>query len=202
MITFVEGIIEEKTHSKVILNVNGIGYEVFIPVSTYDHIPKEGEFCRLLTFEYLREDQHTLFGFFSAKERLFFELLTNVSGIGPKIAISILSSLPHALLRKAIIEDETKILTTVPGIGKKTAERLILELRDKVAKEFPFAETDVSSGSSDHDSSEAASALQALISLGYKQAEAHRMVNVALKETDGDVPVEEIVRLALRASSL
>lgn len=191
MITFLEGQIAEKTPARVVLNVNGVGYEVFVPLGSYERLPAEGGVCRLLVYEYIREDQHALFGFTCDRERQTFAMLMNVSGIGPKIAMSALSSLAVADLVKAIAESDIVRLTAIAGVGRKLAERMALELRDKIVSPNAVPVGPVSKQVGD--------AVMALVSLGYKQAEAERMVAaVATTAAAKDMPVEEIVRRALR----
>jgi Holliday junction DNA helicase RuvA len=193
MITFLEGILVEKSPARLIVNVGGVGYEVAIPLSSYDHLPAAGQSCRILVCEYIREDQHALFGFASEIERKTFSLLMNVNGIGPKIALSALSSLAVSDLIAAILSGDVARLTTIAGIGKKTAERMVLELRDKLASD----EVVVASGPGKKHMNKTADAVLALVSLGYKQNEAARMAASAASGA-GNMSVEEIVRRALK----
>ncbi len=132
MITFLDGTLVEKTPTRVVMDIGGVGYEVIIPLSSFDRLPDEGQRCRILTFDYVREDQHALFGFFSAIERRLFILLMAVNGIGPKLAISALSSMSPHDIQTAIHDRDVKRLSTISGIGRKTAERIILDLHDKI----------------------------------------------------------------------
>jgi len=197
MITFLEGIIEDKQPTHVVLNVGGVGYEVIISLSSYDRLPGLGEKARLLTHDHIREDAHQLFGFMTADERRVFTLLLGVSGIGPKIALSALSGMTVRELKVAIRDGDIKRLSAISGIGKKTAERMIVELRDKfgdgeilaaAAGGQPELESDI----------KLRDAVLALISLGYKRAEAQELVvRVVRQSTMADADVEAIVRKAL-----
>lgn len=197
MITFIEGILVEKTPTRVVINVGGVGYEVFIPLSSFDRLGAHQQNCRLLTFDYIREDQHSLFGFVSEAERKMFILLMSVSGIGPKLAMSALSSLSVREMTGAIAGGDVKRLSGVSGIGKKIAERMVVELRDKLsaADVLEAAAPAASDLSGDHRLRDA---VLALVSLGYKQAEAQKMVAGALSPPGkAALTVEEIVRKAL-----
>lgn len=197
MITFLEGIIEDKQPTHVVLNVGGVGYEVIISLSSYDRLPGFGEKVRLLTHDHIREDAHQLFGFMTADERRVFTLLLGVSGIGPKIALSALSGMTVRELKVAIKDGDIKRLSAISGIGKKTAERMIVELRDK------FGDGEIlAAGAGGHPELESdiklRDAVLALISLGYKRAEAQELVvRVVRHPSMADADVEAIVRKAL-----
>lgn len=197
MITFLEGIIEEKQPTSVVLKVGGVGYEIFIPLSSYDRLPAKSESCRILTYDYVREDSHLLFGFTTQDERRMFLLLIGVSGIGPKLALSALSGLTARELTAAIVDSDVKRISSISGIGKKMAERIVVDLKDKIGKgEALEAAAGV------QDSPEAATkmrdAVLALISLGYKQNAARNMVATVLKGREsGSLSVEEVIKQAL-----
>ena len=132
MYSYLQGKVVEKTATSVVLDVGGIGYLLQISLSTYEALPLLGQEIRLLTHFVVREDAHALYGFYSAEERELFKLLLTVSGIGPKIALTLLSGIPFPQLRQAIVGGELETLKKIPGIGKKTAERMIVELREKL----------------------------------------------------------------------
>src|SRR5882672_8636371 len=133
MITFLHGKLVEALPTQVIVSVNGIGYEVLIPLSSFDKLPQPGQEIRLLTHLAVREDAHTLYGFITAAERELFRLLINtVSGIGPKIALNILSGVNANAFRAAVTSGDVKSLSQISGVGKKTAERIVVELRDRI----------------------------------------------------------------------
>lgn len=193
MITFLEGTLIEKSPARLIINVAGVGYEVFIPLSSYDRLPATNQNCRILVYDYIREDQHSLFGFMTDVERRTFTLLMSVNGIGPKLAMSALSSLAVSELNTAIVSGDITRLTTIAGIGKKTAERMVVELRDKLASSEMTA--GIGFGK---QGIKTADAILALVSLGFKQAEAGKMVASAAAGGAASMSVEEIVRRALR----
>jgi Holliday junction DNA helicase RuvA len=193
MITFLDGILEEKQPARVVMNVGGIGYEVAVPLSSFDTLPPEGEKARLLIYHHITDSSQALFGFATGEERRMFTLLLGVNGIGPKIAVSALSGLSVRELKTALVESDVKRISSISGIGKKTAERVIVELREKFTTGETLealAGTDEAPG--DHRLRDAA---LALISLGYKQDDARKMVK-ALKLEAGN-SVEDLVRMAL-----
>ncbi len=194
MITFLEGLLVSKAPGRAVLNVGGVGYEVFIPLSSFDRLGPEGRPCRLLVYDYIREDQHSLFGFVSEAERRLFVLLLGVSGIGPRLAMTVLSGLSARDLVAAVGAGDVQRLSSITGIGKKTAERLVVELRDKLsAGEVLEAAAPASPGGDRR----LRDAVLALVSLGYKQAEAQTMAAAALGGGPPDITVEAIVRKAL-----
>lgn len=193
MITFLEGVLEEKQPGRAVVNVAGIGYEVHVPLSSFDRLPPAGAKARILIYHHITEVSQSLFGFATAEERRMFTLLLGVSGIGPKTAVSALSGLSVRELKTALVESDVKRLSSISGIGKKTAERIIVELRDK----FSSGEAlEALSGSEEMPTdSRLRDAALALISLGYKQADAQKMVKAA--GLDPTVSVEDLVRKAL-----
>ena len=197
MITFLEGPLVEKQPTRLVINAGGVGYEVFIPLSSYDRLGAEGSVCRVLTYHHVREDAQILYGFVTPAERRMFELLLSISGIGPRIALSALSGLTVRELTAAVADNDIKRLNSISGVGRKTAERMVIELRDKIsAGEMMEASTagGVEEGS---DDARMRDAVLALISLGYKQVDAQKMVRQVLKTADGESNVEAIVRHAL-----
>ena len=197
MITFLEGIIEEKQPTHVVMNVGGVGYEVIIPLSSYDRLPAMGERCRILTHDHVREDIHQLFGFMTAEERRVFLLLLNVSGVGPKTALSVLSGMTVRELKVAITGSDVKRLSSISGIGKKTAERMVVELRDKFGA-GEVLEAATAGALPPETEIKMRDAVLALISLGYRRAEAQDMVVRVMSDPGlaGDT-VEAVVRKAL-----
>lgn len=195
MIAFVEGLVVEKSPTRVVLDVRGVGYEVFIPLSSYDRLPKEQQSCRMLTYDYVRDDQHNLYGFVTEAERAVFVKLMGVSGIGPKLALCVLSGLSVRDLIAAVAAGDVKRLSAISGIGKKTAERMVVELRDK----FQAGEVAEATAAADPWAGNRSlrDAVLALISLGYKQAEARNMVAAHAPPAGAECTVEELVRKAL-----
>ncbi len=201
MIVSVQGTIVEKTPTHVVLDVGGIGYEIWITLSGFESLGRVGEQARLRTYLDVREDLHQLFGFVSEEERGLFLLLISVSGIGPKSALSILSAMPVRELRQAIVSENIDFLTAAPGVGKKTAQRLIVELKEKVMKGVS-KEPLPAVTASPTDSNVADEAVMALTSLGYAKAAAEKAVVRAIQEkTDHRFTIEELVKSALRVAA-
>src|SRR3954449_9151908 len=179
MINFLHGKLVESIPTHVIIDVHGVGYEALIPLSSYDKLPAIGQEVRLLTHLAIREDAHVLYGFMTSAERDLFRLLINtVSGIGPKIALNVLSGMNVMALRGAVANGDVKSLSQISGVGKKTAERIVVELKDKVgpAGAWEAASAARSLSASDQKINDA---VLTLIALGYKQPEAHEAVRAA-----------------------
>jgi len=198
MITFLHGQLVESLPTQVIVDVNGVGYEVLIPLSSFDKLPPPGQPVKLLTQLVIREDAHTLYGFMSAGERELFRLLVNsVSGIGPKTALNILSGMNATVFRGAVANGDVKALAQISGVGKKTAERIVVELRDKIgavgALEAASAKHALSS-----DDQKTNDATLALMALGFKQADAHDAVRAAQAMLGAAATVEQLVRACLK----
>ena len=187
MIGRLTGVIAEKAPPQVLIDVNGVGYEVDVPMSTFYNLPNLGERATLLTHFIVREDAQILFGFGTAQERETFRQLIRISGVGPRTALSILSGLSVAELGQAVSLQEAGRLTRIPGIGKKTAERLLLELKGKLGADLALPASVASEAQAD--------VLQALVALGYSDKEAA----AALKTLPADVGVSEGIKLALKA---
>ena len=192
MITFLDGKLEEKQPTRVVMNVGGVGYEVLVPLSSFDRLPPEGDPCRILIYHHITDVSQALFGFCTDEEREMFTMLLGVSGIGPKTAVSALSGLSVRELKVALVESDVKRISSISGIGKKTAERVIVELRDKFSSGEALAGADAAPG--DHRLRDAA---LALVSLGYKQADAQKMVKAYALKLEEGTTVEELVRMAL-----
>jgi Holliday junction DNA helicase RuvA len=190
MIGRLNGVLLEKTPPLVLLDVNGVGYECEVPMSTFYNLPAIGEKVVLLTQFIVREDAQLLYGFGSDRERLTFRQLVKVNGVGPKMALSILSGLSVEDLIAAITMQEAAMLVRVPGVGKKTAERLLLELKDK----FSMDGATLNPG---HAKSATGDVLNALLALGYNEREAL----AAVKQLPADVVVGEGIRQALKSLS-
>ena len=198
MITFLHGKLVEALPTQIVVDVNGIGYEALIPLSSFDKLPAPGQDVRLLTQLIIREDAHTLYGFMTGAEReLFRMLINNVSGIGPKTALNILSGMNVTAFRGAVANSDVKALSQISGVGKKTAERIVVELRDKVgaagALEAASARHALSS-----DDQKTNDATLALMALGFKQAEAHDSVRAAQAVLGAQASVEQLVRACLK----
>jgi Holliday junction DNA helicase RuvA len=189
--------LREVLPTQVVIEVHGVGYEVFIPLSSYDRLPPPGQAIRLLTHLQVREDAHILFGFASPEERDLFRLLvTRVSGVGPKLALAVLSGMDVMRFKAAVVDSDIASIAKISGLGKKTAERIVLELKDKlgVAAAWEAASADKAPSP---EARAANDAVLALIALGYKQVDAAKSVReVALKNKEAGT--EELVRLALK----
>ncbi|MCC5806419.1 MAG: Holliday junction branch migration protein RuvA [Opitutales bacterium] len=204
MIVHLSGTLLEATPLEAVVDVGGVGYAVAIPVTTAEKLPSPGKSVSLHTLAVYREDAQTLYGFHRREERDFFRLLTEkVSGIGPKLALAIMSGLSLASLRQAIATGDAATLAKCPGIGRKTAERLCLELKDKVglpAAASPGVTTSGAGGgaSAAGGDTRVSDAVAALVALGFKLEAADRAVRRVLDKADGGVTTEELVRAALR----
>jgi Holliday junction DNA helicase RuvA len=197
MITFLEGTLVEALPTHVVVGVHGVGYHVAIPLSSYDRLPPVGQPIKILTHLQIREDAHVLFGFMSHAERDLFRLLVaNVSGIGPKTALDVLSGTTVANFKAAVVAGDAGLLAKTKGIGKKTAERIIVELKDKVGVAAAWEAASAAHAPTPEES-RVNDAVLALISLGYKQVDAHKAVKQAWDR--GGREVEELVRQALKS---
>ena len=196
MIAYVKGILAEKSFDRVIVEAAGVGYELFIPVSTFDKLPREGEEVKLLAWHCVREDDEILFGFATAPEREMFLKLTQVSGVGPKIAIAILSGSSIGELSLAIASGNAKRISAIKGVGKKTAEKICVELKDKVNAIEALAATSRSS-KDDVKAPMLRDAILALSALGFNEETANRMVTQVVQENPSVSDVEAVIRLAL-----
>jgi Holliday junction DNA helicase RuvA len=196
MITFLEGTLVEKQPTHIVLDVGGVGYEVTIPLSSYDRLPAVDARCRILTHDHVREDCHLLFGFMAAGERRLFELLLTVSGIGPKLALAALSGLTVRELKAAIATGDVKRLSSVSGIGRKTAERMVVDLKDKLSAGEAL-EAVAGGGELGPADVRIRDAVLALISLGYRRADAQAMVQRVADKLGPEGNVEDLVRQSL-----
>ena len=192
MIAYVRGVLAEKEPTRVVVEAAGVGYEMLIPLSTYDRLPREGGEVKLLAFHCVREDDEMLFGFATSDERALFVKLTSVSGVGPKIAIAILSGASISELATAIAGGDAKRISAIKGVGKKTAEKICVELRDKVSG-FVFA----GKGPDGAGAVVAQDALAALRALGFNEETSAKMVTDVIAANPGVADVEKIIKLAL-----
>jgi Holliday junction DNA helicase RuvA len=190
MIGRLQGTLAEKNPPQVLVDCNGVGYEVDVPMSTFYNLPTLGDKVSLLTHFVVREDAQILYGFATAAEREAFRQLIKISGVGPRTALSVFSGMSVADIAQAVTAQDAGRLVKVPGIGKKTAERLLLELKGKFG-------ADIGAGSASVTSDAQADILQALVALGYSDKEAA----LTLKTLPKDVGVSEGIKLALRALS-
>lgn len=192
MISFLMGIIEEKNENSAIINVNGVGFNINISSNTFSSLPLVGESTKIFTYMSVREDDISLYGFSSIEERDLFNKLITVTGIGPKMALGILSGLSLSDLIIAIIKEDSKLLSKIKGLGKKTAERLCLELKDKLS---PISNQETSNFEIDYNEDAVQMATDTLISLGISKNEAYML---ARANATKDSTAEEIISKSLR----
>ena len=192
MIGSLIGLIKEKTPSAILLEVNGIGYEISIPLSTSFQLPKVGESAFLLTHLVVREDQHSLYVFATEEERKLFRALIKISGVGAKLAITILSGTNVTGFIQSVVNEDIDALVHLPGIGKKTAERLVVEMKDKISEISDEQHNLQDSGVN----SAVAEAINALVNLGYKTKDAK---NILDKIDSEELSVEDLIRQALKS---
>jgi len=198
MITFLRGKLIEALPTQVTVEVNGIGYEALIPLSSYDKLPSPGNEVTLLTHLVVREDAHVLYGFMNPTERELFRLLINtVSGIGPKLALNILSGMNATVFRGAVAGGDVKALSQISGVGKKTAERIVVELKDKIGASGVWEASSARRALSPEEQ-KVNDAVMALMALGFKQIEAHDTVRAALGTLGQEATVEKLVRFSLK----
>ncbi|MEG1479934.1 MAG: Holliday junction branch migration protein RuvA [Kiritimatiellia bacterium] len=191
------GLLVEKAPASIVIECGGIGYRLMVPLSTFDYLPATGQSVKLFTAHIIRDDDHLLFGFATYKEREFFDTLLTISGIGPKSALNILSGLPLGDLITAIAEGDVKRISSISGIGKKTAERIIVELKDKVDPLEAIALKGRSAGASTGLPGALRDTILSLVALGNKTEDAKVMAQTAY-EAKPDASVQELIRLALR----
>jgi len=198
MITFLHGKLVEALPTQITVDVNGVGYEALIPLSSYDKLPQPGQSIKLLTQLVIREDAHTLYGFMSPEERDLFRLLVHtVSGIGPKTALNVLSGISVTAFRGAVAGGDLKALSKISGVGKKTAERIVVELKDKIGMAGAWEAASARHGLSAEEQ-RINDAVLALVALGFKQIEAHDSVRAAQAVLGTQATVEDLVRVCLK----
>jgi len=197
MIGYLRGVLRRKEPPALLLEVGGVGYELEAPMTTFYELPAVGETVALHTHLVVREDAHLLYGFARESQRRQFRALLKVNGVGPRVALAVLSGLNETELTRCVLHEDIARLTQVPGIGRKTAERLIVELRDRLANEPAIAPAAASVAPAERDP--LAEAVSALIALGYKAPEASRAVRAVSSQ---GLSTEEIIRQALQAMAV
>ncbi len=200
MFEFIRGRLIQVSSAAAVIDVNGIGYKIFLPACHFTRFPELGGFVTLYTSFVVREFSHALYGFLSVMERDVFEILLNVSGIGPKIALSIVGHMPLANLQEAMTEGDVSLLCKVPGIGKKTAERMIIELRDKLTPILPRDVTDsnLQEPPSHPKNQMIKDAMSALINLGYNQMTAQKAIKKTLQGASEDIDLTMLITTSLK----
>lgn len=196
MIAYVNGTVTYKDPAYAIIDVNGIGYEVRISLQTYTALPDKGERCKLVTYLNIREDAHVLYGFWGTDEKRLFLDLVGISGIGPSTALVMLSSLSSNEIRQGIVDEDLRLIQSIKGIGSKTAQRVILELKDKLRKE-EFVTVDGKANASQPNTLRS-EALAALVTLGIPKATAEKSLDTIIKREGQVISVEQLIKLALR----
>ncbi|WP_088324204.1 Holliday junction branch migration protein RuvA [Polaribacter tangerinus] len=192
MITQIRGRLVEKTPTEAVIDCNGVGYLLHISLNTFSALPAD-ENVILYTHLSIREDAHTLYGFINKTEREVFKLLISVSGVGPSIARTMCSSMTSEEIQHAIASEDVKLIQSVKGIGAKTAQRVIVDLKDKILKTFDIDEISVSTSNTNKDE-----ALSALEVLGFQRKQSEKIITAILKENP-DATVEKIIKLALKS---
>lgn len=196
MIAYIDGKLTHKDPTYVIIEANGVGYQIKISLSTYSSLPA-GERCKLHTYLHIKEDAHTLYGFTTAAEKDTFLHLISISGVGPNTGLMILSSLSVEEVQQAIAREDVRTIQHVKGIGAKTAQRIILELKDKMKKEALLA--DVAAPAASYNTNRA-EALSALVTLGFAKNLAEKTLDSIIKREGGNLSVEEMIKFALKSS--
>ncbi len=199
MISHLKGTLSHKSPVSLVVDVNGVGYQVFTSLSTFYALPEPGQAVFLKIHTHVREDAFKLFGFITDEEQMIFQKLISISKVGPKLALSILSGMPPVDLMKAIMENDVAKISTIPGVGKKTAERLTLELKDKLADitvEFsPGAGGQTPIGGVLDD------AVSALVNLGYKKQQAERALKSIWEKNGKNASLEDLIKESLNVLS-
>jgi holliday junction DNA helicase RuvA len=196
MIAFIQGELKEKTPAYVIINCNGVGYMIHVSLNTYSQLP-ETSHLKLHTYLVVREDAHTLYGFYKEEERELFRHLISVSGVGPNTARMILSSMSVGEIKQAILSNNISVLQSIKGIGAKSAQRIVLDIKDKIEKEGIVAEDNL--GNKNNTIRD--EALSALVMLGYNKATAQKTLNQVLKQRAGEsLTVEQLIKESLKYS--
>jgi len=196
MISYLNGLLEHIDQGHVVVEVGGVGYHVKVPASIISRLPKTGAPVKLFTVQVVREDDLSLYGFLNKEERALFSLFLSVSGIGPKLALALISGFPIDRLVAAVAQADVELLSSISGIGRKTAERIVVELKEKIAKAYAIRPAEMSIGVKG-DQTLVADSISALIALGYSPREARETimkVNMA-----GKTSVETILKEALKA---
>ncbi|HAK78523.1 Holliday junction DNA helicase RuvA [Runella defluvii] len=196
MIAYLHGKLAHKDPAYVIIDVGGVGYEVKVSLQTFGALPNVGDSCKIYTYQQIREDAHTLYGFAEPTEKTLFLDLVSVSGVGSATALIMLSSLSAPEIKQAIVNEDVKLIQTIKGIGGKTAQRVIIDLKDKIKKEGLIApQPNVFMAANSQVRSEA---LAALVMLGIPKPTAEKSVDTILKREGDQITVEQLIKLALR----
>ena len=198
MIDRLQGFIIQKSPTFCVVDCHGLGIGLFISINTYQKLGEEGNSVNILTYLHVRDDALQLYGFNDEDERNIFRQLINISGIGPRLALTILSGLTVDEFIQAVTIGNFQLLTKIPGVGKKTAQRVILELKENIGERDEAAQLAEFQALSNEERDRINEVLLALITLGYKQSEAKKAVERVIKQNSKDLPLEELIKLSLR----
>ncbi|HEY2572428.1 MAG TPA: Holliday junction branch migration protein RuvA [Verrucomicrobiaceae bacterium] len=199
MISHLRGQLVEALPNQLVVEVHGVGYKCLVPLSTYDKLAGGSGEVKLLTHLHITDRDHTLFGFATGEERDLFKLLMDrVSGVGPKLALAVLSGTSVSDFKDHVIRGDVTALSRISGVGKKTAERIVLELKDKVGIVDTWQAAKGGTAKDDPSAAAQTDAVLALIALGYKQSEAHQAVQKTARQTTGEITADKLIREALR----
>ena len=199
MINFVEGKLKEILENRIVVETSGVGYDIFFPASNFKNLPELEENIKVFTYMYVKEDEMSLYGFLTREDKEMFLKLLTVSGVGPKGALSIISTLGFSTLMKAISSDDSKLIASVQGIGSKTASKICIELGDKVRKMSFEGKVDIIKSNNEINSKVNAikdEAVEALVKLGYKESKARELISTLA--LSGDETASDILKLALK----
>jgi Holliday junction DNA helicase RuvA len=199
MIAFLEGRLLSKSPEYIVVSAQGIGYQVAVPLSSFYELPAIEQGVRLHIYTHVRQDAIQLFGFLTAEEKAIFLLLLGVSGIGPKVALNILSGISSLELSQALLAENSARIQRIPGVGKKTAERIVLELKDKIKKLTPGPLPSLVRKPEEESPWE--DALSALVNLGYPKAVAEKVLGQIKNQTEESISLEDLLRMALKSLS-
>ena len=201
MIAYIEGKLAYKDPAQAILDVSGVGYEIKISLATYGKLPAEGDKAKLYTFQHIKEDAHTLYGFLDPNERALFLHLISVSGIGPGTGIVMVSSMSVGEIRHAIINEDVRAIQSIKGVGPKTAQRVIIDLRDRLRKDELLAKAGVDTVplARTHNTNRS-EALSALVTLGFARSAAEKTLDQIQNKHGNDLSVEELIKFALKSN--
>ena len=197
MISHLTGIYDHAEKDAITLDVKGVGYRVFVPNSLLNKLPKKGTEIKLFTCQIVREDSITLYGFLSREEKALFRHLLSVNGIGPKAAVGLIGKIPLDKLVAAITKGDVDLIRSIPGIGLKTAQKLVIELKEKLAKQYGVESADLTKGFGG-DESVLKDAISALMTLGYRPSEAKEAIKKSGIELSEKTSVEDIIKMALK----
>lgn len=198
MIARIKGILIYKSVSHVIVDAHGIGYRIFVPLTTFYELPETGQSVSLNIYTHVKEDALHLFGFHTPEDQGIFQMLISVSGIGPRLALNILSGIPAREFIRAVTQGNLSRLVAIPGVGKKTAERMVLELKDKFLKMDPGGIMAESSTGREREEAMKEDALSALVNLGYKNATATKVIDKVVAESTAELSLDILLKEALK----